>query len=297
MSPIIREIEVYEPTHAFENEELLLRNTFINAHLAKMTADIVDTKHKKTRRLQWADAESSCPTGKPLATAIIESFRAAEDVSSASPAPVPASIVRPSAPPQSAPAPAPKKPAAIAAPKSKSAAVRPQSRETRTQPQPEPRTQGSVMEFLQELGEIGEQRPTAPQRAHIQSKPQAPPQKKRESHVHLHHAQKENETAPAQEHSKRVVVKAAARKPPLSEESNFPIRRIEPKSLKGSQRSSSAAVRRDVAQSPKPRVHDSLGYSAKKESTGRSRSNSHSSVPANAASSTMYACEQYRACL
>ena len=63
---------MYETTFLFENEELLLRNTYINANLNRVTGDIpaTDSKKKKSRRLLWADNKKDSP--EDLATAIQE---------------------------------------------------------------------------------------------------------------------------------------------------------------------------------------------------------------------------------
>ncbi len=70
--------EVYEGNVAFENEELLLRNTYLNAHLSNidpMTAAVSKPgmePRKKLRGLQWVDSNPADGSTKNLATVIQE---------------------------------------------------------------------------------------------------------------------------------------------------------------------------------------------------------------------------------
>ena len=69
--PSISSLEVFETTSAFENEELLLRNTYINAHIVRTSEEpINDPKKKKSRRLLWSDNKEG--KTEQLATAIVE---------------------------------------------------------------------------------------------------------------------------------------------------------------------------------------------------------------------------------
>jgi len=298
----ILRIEVYEGNIAYENEELLLRNTYVNAHLDKFTeshALLASHKGKKSRKLQWVDgATDSNVSAAPamdkvtcmLATFIVNADENAEISAKpifegkleAKP------ILR-----KDHPCDLKKNQAKIVPSREKSIKVPMiKCKELEVQAKNKEAEKGNVNDFLNELDQIPAQKvsSTASKPITVTSSHSNPLKENNNTPI-IHHKSKNDQN------SKLVSTAKISNPIPFAEESNvqkkilvssmkpvhppeYAPRKIETKPLKTQQRSSSASVKREVASSPKPTIRSKdtdSQYTSKRETP--KNQNKEKSVP------------------